>query len=296
MKSPLVTIAMGVRNSASTLAPAITSIVNQTFRDWELLIIDDGSSDNTMALASSFNDPRITTISDGTIILDPKHYGLPGRLNQAVNLARGKYLARMDGDDIAYPERLEKQVAFLEEHPDIDLLATAVVVFKDDGTLLGCRPTPLTHEEICAHPQSGFPMAHPTWMGKTVWFRSNPYRTDALRMEDKELLFRTHASSKFACLNETLLAYRESGLSVEKIRVARLNFIRVLARNAGKACSIPVALLGIFGQIARAALDFTAISTGLNYRLLRHRARPLAPQQTERWSHIWKRVSAPRAI
>jgi glycosyltransferase involved in cell wall biosynthesis len=142
MESPLVTVGMGVRNCEHTLGPAIASIINQTFQNWELLVIDDGSSDATMSLASSFNDPRIITISDGIIVLDRKHHGLPGRLNQAVKLARGKYFARMDGDDIAYPERFRRQVDFLEVNSDVDLLATAMIVFKDDGTVLGCRPVP----------------------------------------------------------------------------------------------------------------------------------------------------------
>jgi hypothetical protein len=137
-------------------------------------------------------------------------------------------------------------------------------------------------------------MAHPTWMGRTDWFRKNPYRTDAFRMEDKELLFRTHTNSKFACLNEELLAYRENGLSASKMRIARVNFIRVLMRNAGKTCSFRAAILGVLGQVIRTALDLTAISTGLNYKLLKHRARPLSAGQIERWSDIWKQVSAPR--
>jgi glycosyltransferase involved in cell wall biosynthesis len=291
METPLVTVGMTVRNCASTIGPAIASLIGQTFCNWELVIIDDGSSDDTMAVARSFHDTRIVTIS-GNVIRARGYYGVPVRLNQAVTRARGKYFARMDGDDIAYPERIEKQVRFLDHHPDVDLLATAVVVFGENGRLLGCRPTPTEHAEICSHPHAGFPMPHPTWMGRTEWFRKNPYRADAHRMEDKELLFRTHARSRFACLNEPLLAYRENSLSVSKIAVARANFIRVLARNAGRLCTVPDAICGIFGQIGRLALDLAAISTGLNYRLLPHRARPASRQQARRWHEVWAGVSA----
>jgi glycosyltransferase involved in cell wall biosynthesis len=284
--SPAISIGMPVYNCETTIAVSVQSILNQAFTDWELIVIDDGSKDGTLAVAKEFHDPRIRIV-DGK-----ENLGLPTRLNQAVHLSRGKYFARMDGDDIAYPERLEKQLDFLRDNGDVDLLATAVVIFKDDGTLLGCRPTPVSHDEICAHPQTGFPMAHPTWMGPIDWFRRNPYRTDAIRMEDKELLFRTHACSKFACLNETLLAYRENSLSASKLRVARINFIRVLARNEGKVCSTPAVLCGIFGQLARAVLDFVAISTGLTYTLLRHRARPISVLQAKRWSEVWKQTSA----
>ncbi|MGA9356210.1 MAG: glycosyltransferase [Terriglobales bacterium] len=292
METPLITIGMTVRNCAPTIGPAIASLIGQTFRNWELLIIDDGSGDDTMAVARSFNDPRVFAISTGEVILDRGYYGVPVRLNQAVALARGKYFARMDGDDIAYPERLEKQVHFLDLHPEIDLLATAVIVFRENGRLIGHRPTPNLHADICKRPHAGFPMPHPTWMGRTEWFRNNPYRADAHRMEDKELLFRTHARSRFACLNEPLLAYRETSLSVSKIAVARTNFIRVLARNAGRLCTVPDALFGVLGQIARLALDLTAVSTGLNYRLLPHRARPASRQQARRWQEVWAGVSA----
>jgi glycosyltransferase involved in cell wall biosynthesis len=296
VKKPLVSIGMTVRNCASTIGPAIASLIGQTFRNWELLIIDDGSSDATVAVARSFNDSRIVTISAVEVIRNRRYYGVAVRLNQAVALARGKYFARMDGDDIAYPERLEKQVRFLDERPEVDLLATSVVVFRENGRLLGYRPTPTAHDDICSHPQAGFPMPHPTWMGRTDWFRKNHYRADARRMEDKELLFRTHARSRFACLNEPLLAYRENSLSVAKIAVARANFIRVLVRNAGQLCTVPDALLGIFGQMARLALDLTAISTGLNYRLLPHRARPVSPSQLRRWQQVWAGVSAIRPL
>lgn len=188
---PIVSIGMSVYNCEKTVAASIQSILNQTFRDWELIIIDDGSRDGTLTVAGQFDDPRIRIV-DGQ-----QNLGLPSRLNQAVQLSRGKYFARMDGDDIAYPERLAKQVSFLDQHPEVHLLATWMVAFKDDASLVGLRPAPASHAAICAHPWAGFPMAHPTWMGKIEWFRANPYWPDAVRMEDKELLFRTYAKSNF---------------------------------------------------------------------------------------------------
>jgi len=283
MESPLVTVGMGVRNCERTLGPAIASIINQTFQNWELLVIDDGSSDATMSLASSFDDPRIITISDGIIVLDRKHHGLPGRLNQAVKLARGKYFARMDGDDIAYPERFRRQVDFLEANSDVDLLATAMIVFKDDGTVLGCRPVPTSHEEICARPWAGIPMGHPTWMGKLKWFRKNPYFEGCVRMEDKELLFRTCKTSKFACINEPLLAYRENSLSVTKVMSARWGFAKVLVSEG----NLKEVVLGLGGQAVASLRDVAAISSGLNYKVLRHRAVPVTPNLMKGWAQLW---------
>src|SRR5690348_1576876 len=114
---PLITIGMPVRNCERTVAAAIRSILNQTCGNWELLIIDDESEDNTVEVASWFRDQRIHLLSGNV------HAGLPARLNQAVRRGSGKYFARMDGDDISFPQRLERQVAYLEARPEVDLLA-----------------------------------------------------------------------------------------------------------------------------------------------------------------------------
>jgi glycosyltransferase involved in cell wall biosynthesis len=282
---PLVSIGMPVYNCQMTIAMSIHSILNQTFKDWELIIIDDGSWDRTLAVAEWSQDSRIR------IVRGQRNQGLPSRLNQAVQLSSGTYFARMDGDDIAYPERLAKQVAFLELHCSVDLLATAMSVFRDDGLLLGLRPVPVSHDAICAHPWAGFPMPHPTWMGKLGWFRANPYRTDAVRMEDKDLLFRTYANSKFAGLDEVLLAYRENSVSFSKTLLARRNFVRALWRASGKHCTLPVALRGTLGQAIRAALDASAVTSGLGYRLLKHRARPASERERNRWLQVWQKTS-----
>jgi glycosyltransferase involved in cell wall biosynthesis len=277
---------MPVFNCQKTLGTSIYSILNQTFEDWELIIIDDGSLDGTLMVAEQFHDSRIR------IIYERHNQGLPIRLNKAVGLSTGKYFARMDGDDISYPERLAKQVAFLNSHPTIDLLATAVSVFKDDGSLVGLRPIAISHEDICANPWAGFPMPHPTWMGKTAWFRANPYQADAVRMEDKELLFRTYANSKFAGLNEVLLAYRENSISLTKILLARRNFVRALWQSCGSHCSLPIALRGTLGQALRATVDASALASGLGYQLLKHRARPASDHESIRWIELWNRMAS----
>jgi glycosyltransferase involved in cell wall biosynthesis len=282
--SPIVSVGMPVFNCADTLALSIQSILNQAFTDWELLIIDDGSSDRTLNIARGFEDPRIQ-------IVDGRHnLRLPVRLNQAVQLSRGQYFARMDGDDIAYPERLTKQVAFLDQHPDVDLLATAISVFKDEGSLIGLRTVPVSHDAICSHPWSSFPMAHPTWMGRREWFLRNPYRSDAIRMEDKELLFRTYSQSRFACLGEILLGYRETSISLMKNLLARRNWVSALWEASGEH-SIQTALRGTLGQTGRACVDAFAVSSGLGYRLLKHRAHPASEKEASRWREVWQQTS-----
>ena len=93
-------------------------------------------------------------------------------MNETILLSAGKYFARMDGDDVAYPERLERQVRYLERHPQVDLLGTGILVFKADGNALGTRRIWRRHEEICRRPSAGFYLPHPTWMGKTGYLTS----------------------------------------------------------------------------------------------------------------------------
>ena len=107
MTNPVITIAMPFYNSAATLELAIRSLLNQSYGDFELLLCDDGSDDQGLAIARSFDDPRVICWSDG------RRLRLAARLNECIDRARGRYLARMDADDIAYPDRLERQMAFL---------------------------------------------------------------------------------------------------------------------------------------------------------------------------------------
>lgn len=204
--SPLVSIALPAFNAEHTVGDAIASLLLQTHTNWELLFIDDGSTDNTVAVARSFDDPRIRIFADGA------NKGLPARLNEAIDRSAGKYLARMDHDDLCFPERLARQVAFLEAHSEIDLLATRALTFVAPGEALGLFPFRETHEAICAAPWNGYYMPHPTWMGRLDWFRKHRYRTPGVRRaEDQELLLRAMPDSRYACLPEVLFAYRVRG-------------------------------------------------------------------------------------
>jgi hypothetical protein len=280
---PTISIGMPVFNCATTVAQAICSILNQTVENWELLIIDDGSTDNTLEIASSFDDPRIiVTKGDG-------NKRLPTRLNECINMARGKYFARMDGDDIAYPGRLRCQLEFLQSHPDVDLVGGWMVVFRSDGTVLGARRGHQTHEQICAHPWRSIPIAHPTWMGKIEWFRRNHYHTVAAA-EDQELLYRTYRNSRFATVPEIVLGYREDRLSLPYLLFQRWHVCKRIIQDAGQQRRFMSGALGIIGQAAKGLLDTVAVCTGLNYRLLRHRALTIHREEEKEWQLVWEQV------
>jgi len=273
---------MPLRNSAMTLKPAIQSILNQTFSDWELLVIDDGSTDSTVGLVRGFSDPRIRVIADGT------HQGLVARLNQAIGLSRGRYFARMDGDDVSYPERLALQVKYMEAHPEIDLLGGGVVIFGYGGQLIGMRKLPTTHESICKRPWKGFYLTHPTWMGKIEWFRKHLYCSAAVRCEDQELLLRTHRNSRFAAVPEIVLGYNEGQLSLPNILKSRRYFAAAVVRHSILKGSYLVAIAAVIEQTLKGLVDSFAIQTGMNHRILRHRSLPVVEEVARRWEQVWK--------
>lgn len=125
-----VSIIMGIYNCESTLAEAIESIINQTFQDWELIMCDDGSIDETYHIAEQYK----ARLGKKLIILkNEKNYGLNYTLNRCLKHASGKYVARMDGDDISMPSRLEKELHFLQQNPEYAIVSTPMIYFDENG-------------------------------------------------------------------------------------------------------------------------------------------------------------------
>ena len=130
MKSPKVTVLMPVYNGEKYLHEAIKSILNQTFMDFEFIIIHDPSTDRTAEILQSYHDPRIK------IINNEKNIGLTRSLNKGLKIARGEYIARMDADDVSIPERLEKEVNFLNQNRNIGLVGTYYLLINENGNVL----------------------------------------------------------------------------------------------------------------------------------------------------------------
>jgi glycosyltransferase involved in cell wall biosynthesis len=207
MLNPKVTVGLPVYNDEKYLKKAIESVLEQTFTDFELIIVNDGSEDTSMDIVHSFKDPRIQIIDDG------KNSGLPKRLNQITKLAKGEYLARMDSDDIMLLIRLEEQISILEKNNDIDVLGSNVITINEDGIKKGIR---YTYNEIKPGFISCTSFIHPTIMGKTEWCLNNPYSENVLRAQDAELWRRTSTFSSFMLYKKPLLLYREIGGSYYK--------------------------------------------------------------------------------
>lgn len=227
MYAPIVSIAMPVRNGEATISNAILSIINQTITDWELIIVNDGSSDNTVKIAKSFNDSRIK------IIGDKQKLGIPFRLNQAIDKSRGKYFARMDADDICFPERFSIQLEYLQKNAFIDVVSSSMLVFDTDGHVNGVIKPYKEHHLICRQPWKGFIFPHPTWMGHLSWFRNNKYPTEANGIEDQNLLFKSYRHSNFSGIDKVLVAYRDDR-NLKKILNKRILMLKSLGLRAIK--------------------------------------------------------------
>jgi hypothetical protein len=197
-----VTIGIPFLNARRYLEDAVRSVFAQTHGDWELLLIDDGSTDGSVAVLRHLDDPRVRVLSDGS------NRGLCVRLNQIALLAQGTYLARMDADDLMHPERIERQVKFLRANPNVDLIDTAIFTVDDELKPLGIRGDRPLDSRPGAVLRNGL-LIHPTVMGRAEWFRSNPYDPVYVRAEDRELWSRTCATANFARLCEPLFFYRE---------------------------------------------------------------------------------------
>lgn len=197
-----VTVLMPVYNGENYLRPAIESILSQTYRDFELLIIDDGSSDGSASIIRSYTDKRIR------LLKNPTRLKLSGALNRGIGEARGNLIARMDADDIARPERLARQVEFLHKNPEIGVCGAWVKRFGSVRATVDKNPT--DSEEIRAYALFECPFSHPTVMFRKNFFAEHNlrYNGDYYPAEDYEIWSR--AVQLFPCANlpEVLLDYR----------------------------------------------------------------------------------------
>lgn len=281
--TPALTVAMPVYNAGPYLRQAVLSIINQTFTDWELLIIDDASTDGAIESIADIADARIR------VVRNARNLGLAATLNIGIDLARGKYFARMDQDDVSYPDRLGRQVAMLDENPDIDLLAVRCVTIDAGNQLLGVVPYAITHEEICARPWRGFYLAHPTWMGRLEWFRRHRYGCPGPYLcEDQELLLRTYRVSRFAIVPEVLFAYRlRERIDWTKAILTRRKVLAVQIKEFVGLRQWDYVMLSVATFVGRVAKDVLSVLTSSRMARLKHLpAIEVEAVERQRWLKI----------
>jgi glycosyltransferase involved in cell wall biosynthesis len=196
-----ISIGIPFYNAEKFLTLAIGSVLKQSFTDFELILIDDGSTDGSLAIARSFKDPRIRLYSDG------QNMGIAYRLNEQIKLARGQYFARMDADDIMDRERIEIQLRYLENNPTIDVIGSSAVVIDDNNCIIGLR-TPSKYKRLEQVFRKVY-FIHPTVTGKTSWFRTYGYLQELKGVEDFDLWIRSFNHSSFLNIERPLLFYRD---------------------------------------------------------------------------------------
>lgn len=206
MNSPLISVIMPVYNGEKYLKEAIDSILNQTFTDFEFIILNDGSTDKTEDIVLGYDTPRIRYVKNEINLKISK------TLNKGIALAKGKYIARMDADDISLPERFEKQVKFMDDNLDIGVSGTWLQTFGDSCSIWS---PPESHEEIIIDMLFRSPLMHPTvFIRKKILLSMNKIYNESFNgVEDYELWTRLSKITKLANIPEVLLNYRINDFS-----------------------------------------------------------------------------------
>jgi glycosyltransferase involved in cell wall biosynthesis len=203
MPNTKVTVLMSVYNGEKYLREAVDSILNQTFKDFEFIIINDGSTDKTLKILNSYNDPRIKIISN------KKNIGLTRSLNKGLSIAKGEYIARQDANDISMPERLEKQVDFLERNKAVGLIGTYSCIINEKGRILYKRKSPLGNEDISKKLIRGNVFAHGSVMfRKFLLEKVGAYREEFKTSQDYDLWLRFIEITKAFRTSEFLYKWR----------------------------------------------------------------------------------------
>lgn len=276
---PPISIGIPFYNAKEFLLDSIKSVFAQTHQNWELILMDDGSTDNSLAIAQSINDPRVRVYSDG------KNKKLAARLNEITNLAKYDYIARMDADDLIARDKLEKQLRILVDNPDIDLVSTGVISVTDGLEPVGFR-VPGEHHEISKHnvlsASSG--IVHASLLGRKEWFLRNPYDEYCPVSQDTNLWLRSCAKNDLNVyfLSKPLYYYREDqNVTYKKLNLAYKTLrygLRTVARYYPLRQVIKVYLTSLLKSLAALMLHKTG-----KLHLLRKRrnAHPLSEQQVQ---------------
>jgi GT2 family glycosyltransferase len=272
-----ISVVLPVRNGEPYIVDAVRSIIDQTCRDFEFLLIDDGSTDGTPQILEQFRqeDARIR-------VLTGPGQGLVSVLNHGISEATGRYVARMDADDIAHPERFDRQLAFLEENPRVSLVFTQMRMIDETGRLTGeVSRAPIDPETVRAALITGDCVVHhPTVMcRREILEKAGPYRETFARAEDLELWLRVIEHGEIAGMPDVLLDYRKHSGQVSRVHTVRQRFSRDLAvlaaraRRQGRADSAahlekPIPFDPDTGDAALSGLDPEMIALVRLYRLI----------------------------
>jgi glycosyltransferase involved in cell wall biosynthesis len=222
MNAPEISIVLPAYNCGSFLKEAIESMLNQSFEDFELIIINDGSTDKTEDVIKSFSDPRIIYLKN------EKNSGLVYTLNKGIDIAKGNYIARMDGDDIALPTRLAKQKAILDEHPEISAAASTITFINEKNEPAGDwqldKATIHSSEIKRCLPHENC-IAHPSVMIRSQILKELKYNPYQKNIEDYDLWLRIMSRGySITKVEEPQILYRIHDSSITSVHLKKKNF------------------------------------------------------------------------
>jgi glycosyltransferase involved in cell wall biosynthesis len=288
---PAASVILPVYNCLPYLEEAVASVLEQTFTDFELLLLDDGSTDGSLGVLRSFaqRDPRCVVLTRG-------NRGLVPTLNEGISLARGEILFRMDGDDRSHARRFELQMAYLREHPECVALGTDAFLIDPDGHRLRQFGMPPTHAEIDSTHMEGIGsmIVHPTAaLRKAAVVQAGGYRPEYAHAEDFDLFLRLAERGELANLPDPLLDYRQHFASIGHSREAAQlaakqrataeacarRGVAVGSRAAGAAAPEPQSSpADVYRKWAWWALSAGNVVTARKHAMKALRSAPLAPE------------------
>lgn len=289
MTMPRLTVAISFSNEAEHLGAAIRSILSQTYRDFELLLIDDGSTDASVEIAREHEarDPRVRVFADG------RHRFLGARLNEALRHARGELFARMDGDDLSHPDRLRRAIEHLDRAPDCMAIGCAAIVIDARERPIGVvggsadplsapevRPVTRTHRSIL---ERGV-IAHATMVARTDWLARFPYDESLERAEDRDLWCRIDPMTRIDAIDDPLYVIRvlveRPGFLTDYLR-GQAELRRVVLRY-GPVFVDPLTLARILGSSTMKSAAMTVAHVArLSRRLVERRGRAPSAREIE---------------
>ena len=216
MNTPRLSVIMPVYNARRYLSESVESILNQTFGDFEFIIVNDGSTDGSLEVLESFAD------RDSRILLITRpNGGYASALNEALGLAKGEFVARMDADDVSLPKRFEQQVKYLQEHPDCVVVGGSALLIDQEGDSISVSHLPCDHNTMDTHHINGhrIQLFHPlVTMRREALVSIKGYRIDFEPAEDLDLFLRMAEMGKLANLDQVLLKYRHHDTNISLIR------------------------------------------------------------------------------
>jgi len=234
---PKVSIIMGIYNCSSTLCESIDSLLAQTYTNWELIMCDDGSTDETYSIAKGFANK----FENMMVLRSDRNYGLAYSLNQCLKKSTGKYIARQDGDDRSLPSRLETQVKLLNNHPEFDIVSSSMAFFDENGywgkidSIEKPKPSDLIKQTPFCHAPSMIRRK------ALVEIEGYQFSSKLLRVEDYDLMFRLYANgSRGYNIQEELYEVRDDRHAIKR-RTFKLRLNEAYARFTGyKRLKLPL--------------------------------------------------------